>query len=279
MRLQKNRKRLYRFSIFVSGTAIFVMAILGAILAVDLDKESAPAGYLADAIGFIQSWGWIALLTLGPLSGLTQLVSIWVGRPRVWRTIEGVLDVLKESAFIDDCNDDPSHYHRVTLFQHMKRKFWILPWRGSTPWGGSRTPFSGWLVPVARSGHTTQRSATVFLAPDDADNAEGVAGQTWNNAVIVSHNSLPELTKTSSDADVIEYARKTGTSLESNRKRLGSGASTPAAMVGIPVFVDGRPWGVIILDSRKPNGIKSAEDNAVAFKIAQSLLEKLLEKG
>jgi hypothetical protein len=30
-----------------------------------------------------------------------------------------------------------------------------------------------------RSGHTTQKTKTIFLAPDDAGNAEGVAGQVW----------------------------------------------------------------------------------------------------
>lgn len=126
-------------------------------------------------------------------------------------------------------------------------------------------------MPVERSGHTTRKSRTAFLAPDDADRAEGIAGQTWARNRILVVNELPDINKSPPQGVLEDYARRTFVAtewLQGTRRHARS-------FCGIPVEVKGRPWGVIILDSRNPNVI---DDDANRFyRLVGGFLGKLLE--
>jgi hypothetical protein len=157
--------------------------------------------------------------------------------------------------------DDAMHHHRVTLFRY---KGWCLVRR--------QWPWSGWLLAQERSGHTTRIGISIFKAPDDADQAEGVAGKTWAKAGVVNVSHLPDLDDAPQEKDFESYSRATGVSVEWLKKRRPKARS----FCGIPVEVKGASWGVIVLDSRNPDGIPVSSE--VHFRPVGRILGKLLER-
>ena len=49
----------------------------------------------------------------------------------------------------------------------------------------------------------------MFLAPDDAENAEGIAGKAWASQNVVKKDELPLVQEGSSEADIKAYAEGT----------------------------------------------------------------------
>ncbi len=143
------------------------------------------------------------------------------------------------------------HENRVTIFKHTSR-VWVLPWESwrcwCWPWGLGRGPSSGWLVIRRRSGHTTQKSSTIFLAPDDANHAEGVAGRAWSTKSPVEVNDLdPD----KSNAYTVNLPPKWA---ERRRKK---GKTIPKQLVALPLDTkDNRPWGVVVIDSSNDHQCK-----------------------
>jgi hypothetical protein len=143
---------------WIAGTAL---ATIGASAKADPTQWHLATGVLTWA----QQSAWISIPLLTAGLALMQVVRSMIGPPWVWDTVHYLLDKFQEHVF--EGQSGPLHHHRVTLFKYTRRRLWFCRW-----------PWSGWLVPVERSGHTTRRSHTVFLTPDDADQAEGIAGQT-----------------------------------------------------------------------------------------------------
>ena len=202
--------------------------------------------------------GWL-LPILVLVSGALGTIRRVVGPPWVWDAVHHSLDALQRDVFETE-KEDALHHHRVTLFKRVG-------WR----WCFAKWPWSGWLLPVERSGHTTQLTRAAFRAPDDADNAEGVAGLTWaSNRVRVIEN-LPDLS-VGRDEDFEAYARATGVTVS----WLKSNMPKSRSFGGIPVEVKSKLWGVLILDSRSPNGIK--KDSTNLYRPMSKVLAKLLER-
>jgi hypothetical protein len=134
---------------------------------------------------------------------------------------------------------------------------------------------------MARSSHTTRRGIATFRAPDDADRAEGVAGRTWvkNDALFVS--GLPDLIADAADGAFGAYAKSTWVSIEWLKERLKKKKGRPLARSygGYPVLVSGKPWGVLLLDSRSENGVtkQSYENARDYYKMLARFLGQLLE--
>jgi hypothetical protein len=129
---------------------------------------------------------------------------------------------------------------------------------------------------MLRSGHTAQKTDTVFYAPDNSDQAEGVAGRAWACKKAVAVTGLPELKQGSTQKDIRDYARKTFCDEKMVRKRLEEGKSLASAIVAIPVMKRGELWGVVVLDSRYPDGIMS--DVVERYEITVALIGNLLER-
>lgn len=271
MRSQRAHRRLYRLAAGVQYSALGMLTLLGAIRLATPQPDWPPL--LAQALRFAQEWTWVALLTLAPLGAIARVCAEKLGTPWAVRAVEAILEELREHIFTDQCLHEPQHHHRVTLFKHVKCIWWTYPWRGRGK------PCSGWLKPVARSGHTTQRTNTVFLAPDMADNAEGVAGVTWTKMATVRISNLPAI-RAPEDAHAATYVEKSFTPPRLFRPRAKSEPKRlPRALCGIPVFANSEPWGVIVIDSRNPDGIREPADCATAIGIAQRLLENLLSNA
>ena len=182
----------------------------------------------------------------------------------VWRVVEVVLQSLRDKIFPN--SGDPEHHHRVTLFRRRRMVvlFKVWPWVRKWPW-------TGWMVPVARSCHTTRNSKACFRAPDEADRAEGFAGIAWTTRSLLLEANLPELTPDATDAQYQDYSKRTFVSVEYLKKRPQKSRS----LIGFPIRVNGVNWGSIVIDSRSP-----ALDEGVVkehYGQAATVLSKLLE--
>lgn len=207
------------------------------------------------------------LLTIIPLMvAFCQFSAKKIGPPWMWESIHNMLDQLRECVF-DGNTDSGLHCHRVTLFKHCS---FCFRWRPK--WGDN--PCSGWLVPVERSGHTTRKKITCFLAPDDADRAQGVAGVTWARRACVIVENLPDIQQNKTKKKVADYVTKAYVCDEWLVIHQGNARS----LYGIPVEVKSRLWGVIVLDSRKETfaGRQIAD---TFHKMFGKTLAKLLEKA
>lgn len=157
---------------------------------------------------------WWLLLALMAMAALVKIVKERLERTWIWSAVQAVVDRIQAEAF----SGQPgyAHHHRATLFRHQKFLWWPFPVRHWLwPWGLGRWPGSGWLVPVIRSGHATQRSTTYFLAPDDADHFEGVAGHIWNsNKEIALLDSRDPAAALNAQLNITPYAYCLGKLLE-----------------------------------------------------------------
>jgi hypothetical protein len=189
---------------------------------------------------------------------------LYIGPPWLWETIHHHLDVFRDYAFGDEAANQ-LHHHRVTLFRYYRWRFCFRRW-----------PWSGWLVPVERSGHTTRRTGVAFKAPDNADQAEGVAGVTWASRELLPVESLPILDNSSSEADIQTYATRTWVSEKWIEHALGHGKILARSYVGIPVLVKGVRWGVLVLDSR--GDVRTSKRYRDLYNLLAAFLSKLLER-
>ena len=228
-------------SIHVLSLAI---AAIGAYLLRFASAEPLSSSIVGTIARFFDQYSWVLVV----LPGIAWVANHFSNKLRTnWllSVIQSVLTQFCDQMFgaLGGGKDE----HRATLFVHQKFALWrTLPWRMD------RHPWSGWLVPVARSGHATQIVRSRFLAPDKAARAEGFAGLTWRTRSINTIINLPDLSSASPEGEMTSYSHKTKISMAWLRGRLEQNEELPRALRGIPVEVDNALWGVIVLDSREP---------------------------
>jgi hypothetical protein len=241
--------------------------LAGAVIATTLKADAASwrqtSPGLSNLLLFLQQNAFWLIPALTFLTGLAQWAKKLVGPPWVWDTVHLFMDKLAQQAF-SDVAEDPKHHHRATLFKHKRFHLCLRQW-----------PWAGWLVAVERSGHTTRKTVTIFQAPDDADQVEGVAGLTWACRGIVHVTELPDLVGSPSEESLATYALKTGVTAESLKKKKWSAR----AFCGIPVEVKGRLWGVVVLDSRNKDALKSKRKVQETYDLVGGFLGKVLERA
>jgi hypothetical protein len=252
--------RLYNFFLALQVATGTAVVIIGAVLRVDANTAATHGVLFKEVVKDLQQSAWVFLPTLLIASGLLGLARKILSPPWLWQTVHTYLDVFRADVF-DSATDGAYHHHRVTLFRYVKWRFSLR----AVPW-------AGWLVPVERSGHTTQSHISCFLAPDDADRAEGIAGKTWARNRVCGISNLPDLSNNPSSDELAEYAEQSGLSVHQLRKKMPKTRS----MFGIPVEVKGNLWGVIVVDSRSPDGIK--RDVETIYRPLGKFLPKLLER-
>jgi len=225
------------------------VTVLGAVLKTDPKRFGSFEPYLKWTVD--NAWWLIVALSLFGL--ILRGVTNSFGDPAIWASVRRILEKFRNEAF-SGIEGDPLHHHRVTLYRKCWRwriDYWRSRW---WPWGSNRWPWSGWMVPVARSSRTTQRMKTVYLAPDDADRSEGIVGWVWQtNEVRVIE--LPEVGQNPTPEQLQAYADASMMPLGWVQDRAKKGAQFPRVLCGIPVEVDNKLWGVIVLDSRRSNTI------------------------
>ena len=253
----------YSLALWVQVGVGVVIIFFGGLQRADLtsitNHQVFPAGLIA-YLRSLQENAWWSFPLLIFLSGVLGLLRKLLGSPWLWNTVHYHLDVIRETA-LNVAEGDALHHHRATLFKYVP-----------VAWCRRKWPWDGWLVPVERSGYTTRGHVSIFRAPDDADRAEGVAGMAWARNQTVTISGLPALQADSDDADFDLYSRNSGVSVSWLRERLPQSRS----FCGIPLEVKGKPWGVLVLDSRSPSGLR--EQGAVMYDPASRLLAKILER-
>lgn len=232
---------------------------------------------LKTPLTLVDSWAPLLIVASVILFLASYTTKGLIANPWAQTSVQTILDQLRVYAFDQKYSNDLHHRHRATLFRHKKTKFWIWPWRGKWPWGSGHWPWSGWMIPIARSMHSTQKTKTVFLAPPgDSYNAEGIAGNAWNVKMYLTHDPVPDLNYSHSDQDIEDYAVKTFVNKDFVRRLVDSGKPVPVSMMGFPVIQGGEVLGVIVLDSVKTDGIRSYGDIYEIVKISQELLGPLM---
>jgi hypothetical protein len=182
------------------------------------------------------SWWAMPVIYLGNVA--FQAGTNAISPPWVWNTVRAILDQLRVHAF-KPTQGELQQSNRVTLFKHVR-------WR----WALCKWPWSGWLIPVERSGYTTRKTDTVFRAPDDGDLAEGVAGRAWASEGLVSKSNLPNVNADSPLQEQKRYADETYMSLDTLKRRLDGKKAVALSLTAFPVEVKNKVWGVIVFDSR-----------------------------
>ena len=248
---------------FVYRACSILYPIAGIVLATVVASTKAdPSRWrlLSEILEWLQQTAWVTTPSLAIVLILTPVIRTMISPPWVWDTVHHLLDRFQEYVF--EKESGPLHHHRVTLLKYTRLRLRLCRW-----------PWSGWLVPVERSGHTTRRNRTTFLAPDDADQAEGIAGQTWARNRVVVVNALPEISENPPCDVLAEYTERTFVVVAWWQRHRQHARS----FCGIPVEVKGKLWGVIVLDSRNPEGI---DENAIRFySLIGRFLGKLLERA
>jgi hypothetical protein len=180
------------------------------------------------------AWWLIPVLTLlGSLAGLSKQ---HVGHKSTWSGVNTLLEEFRNSVFKgrEGFNNRANHHERVTLYKFRKFRIAFCLW-----------PFTGWMVPVARTGHATvSRKIPRFRCPLSRPSAaEGVAGQAFPLKWVLKKKDC-----------------------------------TIQSMLGIPIEVKGKPWGSIVIDSQDPQEIRfNTKQIQAEFRILSKLLSKLLE--
>jgi len=264
MRRRKFREIVYFVFTAGYGVAILISGLASACLKADPSNLQGFWAFFVSPLKWTQDRAWIILMVLAVYILVAEVVRKTMGPPWVWRAIHNLLDIIQEYAFRDHA-DAMLHDHRVTLFKYVK---WRVCFR--------RWPWSGWLLPVERSGHTTRSKVAIFRAPDDAAHAEGIAGAAWASRGAVPVLGLPDLEHDSTDENIRAYAEKTFVSEEWVKKYLAAGKPLALSFVGVPVEVNGKRWGVIVLDSK--SDIHSGPTVLRLYTLFSRMLGELLER-
>lgn len=252
-------REIHGFIVFTKRFLAGASAFVGLTLKANADTVTLHAGKEMGAfISWNQQWAWLLIPGFLALVGVLEFFRRWIGNPRVWGIIHVALDELQDRLF--GKADDELHEHRVTLFKRVRWK-----------WCKRQRFWHGWLVPVERSGHTTQNTDIAFMAPDKADKVEGVVGKAWARRQPVFVNELPDLSGSPPDSAIREYAKKSHMNPAETKKRLPLARSLCAC----PVEVKGERWGVIVVDSRKEK-INKAQFRKY-YKLIARVLGKTLE--
>jgi hypothetical protein len=275
-------------AIQVIGSVLLIA--IGAIQKTEIDPSQHPElAVLKPGVDFGKEWATYLIPGITILVGSATYFKSHFGTDKTWSTVTTLLEEYKRGIFEkkENFDQDPDYYNRVTLYRYVS-------WR----WSLCRWPFTGWMVPVARTGHTTvSRHIRRFRASkSNPDSAEGVAGQTYVQWVTLPVFDLLEITAASSNDDRRLYAKKglipeSWVLKRSNRlldlrpvrwlteRFLKRPTFTSRSLLGVPIEVNGNRWGVLVIDSRKPEKIGETELlQTTHFKTLAKVLGKILER-
>ncbi|HEX8398809.1 MAG TPA: GAF domain-containing protein [Pyrinomonadaceae bacterium] len=217
---------------------------------------------------FNQKWAFLIIPVLTIAVGIASYFKTHFGNNNTWNTVTYLLEKYKKAIFENraEIKTDPEHYHRITLYK-------FVGWR----WAFCLYPWTGWMVPVARTGHTTHslKIPCFRVSKSDPDNAEGVAGQTFAQRKIVPVDNLPELKEGCAENDIEDYAERGFVTRGWITKRK---TCVIRSLIGIPIEVKNKPWGALVIDSRSPMAITSQDVLTTSqFTTLAEVLGKLLE--
>lgn len=248
---------------------IFYWCLVAVTLAVGGILKTDPAWIAKNALWLKPAFEWVVGTSPIVLPGATMAVAFMssvrcrIVPVKIDSAVKALLDEFRRRALPEN---DAELTHRVTLFRHHS---WYTPllFRGEKPWAGC-------LVPYERAGEYALSSGACFLASKDKpEKSEGFAGLVFKNRRCEYISSLPNLNQRGIKATIKKYAQETCMSVEKINQMIKQSYSFPESFWGTPVEVDGKLWGVLVIDSHAaqlPDGLKEA------FNPVGSCLGKLL---
>jgi len=236
----------------------------GGLSKLNLTRLQGHADAFIPLLQLIQKFSWLSFLT-GILVAACTFAMKAIGPPWVRHAVKNVLDEMHQHAFGE--SNRAEFHDRITLFKY--EAFCIKGPR--TRW----SPFGGHLVPFVRSGFITQKSSVVFRAPDDGD-FEGVAGFAYSCNISIEREHLPDVAPGSSPTkkDFEKYASETYVTADWLKKERSSARS----LYGLPVRVDGKPWGAIVIDSRQ-EAIPDSANVIKSYYLVATVLGQLIKRS
>ncbi len=214
-----------------------LLVVLIAIRASYPQPPPSPQGLLHFLhIQLLESYVFVNAILVGlTLSGkLLQEIVYPVRKAQV----KGILDALAETYFKDE-PEAQKYFHRVTLFRARLRK--------------------RFLVAYCRSGVQYQGGIQWLKINSDNENAnEGIAGRAWFTNTTVAVADLPECPDPWNNGDqrCQEYVQRGGIPA----KKAARLHVKSRSLLATPVRnTKGAQWGVLVLDSREPDGIDAAK--------------------
>ncbi len=270
-----------RFSYAAHGVAKRAAAWLILFVAIESGLSRLPSKALSswqfprlgEIYSFVQWQGtthgwWLILVATALIAASLQLQKM-IGSPEVWDVLHALLSSTQGLVFTGP-GYEVSDHHRVTLFR-------VRCYRNKADVVGLvRQLFQckpRYLVPVVRSGHTSQETKAYFSIGDGENQCFGVAGQCWFRNQIVSRWNLPDLHSEPSEAKLLEYATNSFAHLDLIRHRL----PRARAILAAPVQIKQELWGALVFDSRNPAQINQTNVDKLCAMLAGHL-GKMIEK-
>jgi len=281
------RRRIFRFSEWVYACSTGIAVAEGYILSLQPSQE---IGYFHDhpvqaiLIKSLQDWA-IPIFALCGVLVVACFVVQRFGDPWVLDKIQFILDGYRSKCFAQfDGNRDPHDNHRVTLFKLERR---LNPnWKIKCLFKNERPLICKYLVPMLRSGHMSQNSDARFYVCDQSAENEGLAGLAWSMNSHIVKDQLPDLTslysgrrvaRQISDPLVAGYSAETNCSIEMINSYVTRKRHLPRAIGATTVMVRDKLWGVLVVDSRRPDGVSL--DSISNYTLTVSVIGELLERA
>lgn len=252
----------YRLKLIADGTILIASALLAVAKQVDADALSTIPGaswlkWAHGHAGYI--YGVLLVLAL-----LFRLLSLRRTRVERLKALRQILVALQAEVMKTPQTYNPENY-RVTLFRWAKWSFrgWLQ--HRKTRLRRRLWPWSGWLVPVARSGEN-HFSSTRFCAPRSMPQGHvtghGICGTAWLVGQ-ADASGLPLLMTNSLKSDVALYSSQTHICENEVSARIADGRSLARALYAERISPKGKPnWGVVIYDSVDPVAIIDAKNRS-----------------
>lgn len=226
---------------FFYWTALIVSIAIGASLKVDMIWLAREFPELNTPILYLRGVAFAVL----PLATLAVALLSHIKMRLRFSDRERVVKSLLNSFLAEGFDGaDATTTHRVTLFKHTR--WLIFPFCIFE----RKNPYAGWLLPYERAGEFSLGTGVKFYAPkDNPDKFEGVVGFAFGTGNCEYIPNLPDLAQSSSRAQIKKYAKATNMPEGYVKQRLKKNKRMPRSFWGMPIEVDGKRWGVLLVDS------------------------------
>jgi hypothetical protein len=217
--------------------------------------------------------------------GVANFACKKIGPPWAWKAIKHIIDRFQKQVIKGSVRPKIDE-HRITLFKFVRWNFHLKDWLSLKDRCGLNRRLNikdlrtlRWFKPVTRSGHVTQNLTTRFPLFEIKTRGEGVIGEVWKTEGVKRIDNLPQIPPSDEeDQDPDEayniYAKEVNCNEEWLRKE--TNRTKARSYCGIPIEVlNGKLWGVIIIDSMEPQ-LKVTDEQ---IELAALALGKFIEKA
>lgn len=199
-------------------------------------------------VGVVVDYGWIPVLIWLIFKPLIACLERHVCPPYKEKVVTKLIANLFNGTKPPKAHDGN---FRVTLYKYRKFSFLVL--------FSFRWPWGEWLCPYERSGFQRLKSRSRWkVSLNKPSLNEGVAGRCFAQEDPIHLKDLPggeQFREQGGRARKKEYARQTGMTFEAIQQRVANEPDYewPRSFWGIRVICEGKPWGVVLIDSTLPD--------------------------